>query len=227
VFFSYTPLKDDEVLYRLCAVETVADKLDHRAVHRDRRFSGFRGYYLNTLIKPEIDGWRYDETDRHARQRHDDWFWRIADHRGITQEQFDAQHKTIYRTGRLPQVAVDNGRPLLTDNYILFTRPPDRAYISPTPPEVAVAVKGHHEQWCNLRLQALTVGMAASFHKSGRDYLRVANISGRNVHRQLRFDMPSEEANRWRDELIVALKEVAKQAMQHRKRRSIAGRVKC
>ena len=27
-------------------------------------------------------------------------------------------------------------------------------------------------------------------------YLRVANKTGRNVHRQLRFDMPTEEANK-------------------------------
>ena len=38
VFFSFTPLARGELLYRLCAVETVADKLDHRAVHRDRAF---------------------------------------------------------------------------------------------------------------------------------------------------------------------------------------------
>src|SRR5271157_8582 len=60
VFFSYTPLTKDEVLYRLCAVETVADKLDHRAVYVDRRFSRFRGIYINTLITRRIDGWRYD-----------------------------------------------------------------------------------------------------------------------------------------------------------------------
>ena len=228
VFFSYTPLTNDEVLYRLCAVETVADKLDHRAVYVDRRFSRFRGIYINTLITRRIDGWRYDETDRHPRQRHGDWLWRIADHRGIRQEQFDAEHKTIYRTGRLLRGAVDNGKPRLANNYIVFTTPPDRAHISPNPPEVAVAVKGYHEEWCNRRLQALTVGVAASFLKSGRDYLRVANSSGRNVHRQLRFDMPSEGANRWRDALIVALKEATRQTRRrHSKRMGLPGRAKC
>src|ERR1039458_5151700 len=42
---------------------------------------------------------------------------------------------------------------------------------------------------------------------SGRGYLRVANRSGRNVHRQIHFDMPADEAIAWRDSLIAALKE--------------------
>jgi hypothetical protein len=228
VFFSFTPLTQGEVLYRLCAVETVADKLDHRAVHRDRRFSRFRGLYLNTLIAPEVGGWRYDETDRHLKQRHSDWLWRIADHRGITQEEFDAKYEGIYRSGRIRQVAVDSAKPLLADSYILFTAPPDRAYISPSPPEVAIAVKGRHEEWGNRRLQSLTVLTAAAFLKSGRDYLRVANSSGRNVHRQLRFDVPSDEVAEWRDALISALKAATnRQSRRKRAKKSLPGRAKC
>ena len=228
VFFSFTPLAQGEVLYRLCAVETVADRLDHRAVHRDRRFSRFRGLYLNTLITPEIGDWRYDETDRHPKQRHSDWLWRIADHRGMTQDEFDAKYKVIYRNRRIPQGTVDSAKPFLADNYILFTTPPDRAYISPSPPEVAVAVKGRHEGWCNRRLQSLTVLTASAFLKSGRDYLRVANSSGRNVHRQLRFDMPSDEAGKWRDALIAAVKEATGRTVRRReKRMRLPGRAKC
>ena len=57
------------------------------------------------------------------------------------------KYEAIYRTDRLPSGAEDSGGPLLADNYILFTNPPDRAYISPNPPEVAIAVKGYHEEW--------------------------------------------------------------------------------
>jgi hypothetical protein len=228
VFFSFTPLIQGEVLYRLCAVETVADKLDHRAVHRDRRFSRFRGLYLNTLIAPETGGWRYDETDRHPKQRHNDWLWRIADHRGMTQGEFDTKYNAIYRDERIPHGAADSAKPLLADNFILFTNPPDRAYISPNPPEVAIAVKGQHEEWFNRRLRTLTVGTAAAFLKSGRDYLRVANSSGRNVHRQLRFDMPSNEAGQWRDALIAALKEATnRQPRRRTEKKGLLGRVKC
>ena|SRR5271165_5519350 len=152
----------------------------------------------------------------------------MAEHQGMGKENFDAKFEAIYRTGWLSRAAVESGKPRLANNYIVFTTPPDRAHISPKPPDVAVAVKGYHEEWCNRRLRALTVGMAASFLKSRRDYLRVANISGRNVHRQLRFDMPSEEANRWRNELIVALKEATRQTARHQKKRlSMAGRTKC
>ncbi len=70
-----------------------------------------------------------------------------------------------------------------------------------------IAVKGRHEEWCNRLLQSLTVVTAAAFLKSGRNYLRVANSSGRNVHRQLRFEMPSKEAGKWRDALIDEMKE--------------------
>ena len=61
VFFSFTPLVNDKTLYRLCAVATVDDKVDHRAIHRDRRLSPFRRLYINGLIIPQADGWRYDE----------------------------------------------------------------------------------------------------------------------------------------------------------------------
>ena len=67
VFFSFTSLPNNEILYRLCAVATVDDKVDHRKVHSDRRLRQFRKFYINGLITPEKGGWRYDETDRPLR----------------------------------------------------------------------------------------------------------------------------------------------------------------
>jgi hypothetical protein len=119
VFFSFTPLAKGDVLYRLCAVETVADKLDHTAVYVDKRFSSFRELYLNTLITPENGAWRYDETDRRRDQRHGDWLWRIADHRGIMQERFNAKYAGIYRSGLLPTPMANSAKLRLGDNYIL------------------------------------------------------------------------------------------------------------
>src|ERR1035437_4774055 len=63
VFFSFTSLANEEILYRLCAVATVDDKVDHRAVHRDHRLQQFRDLYINGLINPEKGGWSHDETD--------------------------------------------------------------------------------------------------------------------------------------------------------------------
>jgi len=72
VFFSFTPLTNNETLYRLCAVETVADKLDHRALNHGNDFSPFRHLYINGLITPKDGGWRWDETDRRPQYRRKD-----------------------------------------------------------------------------------------------------------------------------------------------------------
>jgi hypothetical protein len=228
VFFSFTPLVNNEIQYRLCAVATVDEKLDHRAVHHDPRFLQSRPLYINGLITPKNDGWQYDENDRSSSLRHKDWLWRMADHRGITQKSFTEKYESIYRKGWFPDSVVGTPKLLLADNYILFSTLPDRAFISPDPPEVAVAVKGQHEKWTNDKLQAMTVGKAASLAKGGRDYLRVANKSGRNVHRQIRFDMPADEASRWRDDLIAALKKATEDRKTGKPRRPrAAGTPKC
>src|SRR5262249_53219651 len=91
-----------------------------------------------------------------------------------------------------------------------FSTNEPHSYISPNPPEVAIARKGEHEKWSHKALQSRTVGTASRFHHSGRDYLRVVNKSGRNVHRHVRFLMPTDEAVIWRAELIRALKQATK-----------------
>jgi len=228
VFFSFTPVTNDEILYRLCAIATVDDKLDHRDLHRDHRFSQFRQLYINGLITPENDGWRYDETDRRSSQGHKDWLWRMADHRGITQGQFNKQYAEIYRDGWFPDSAVVSRKLPLADNYVVFSTGPDRGFISSDPPEVAMAVKGQREKWTDRKLQEITVGKAASLAKGGRDYLRVANKSGRNVHRQIRFERPADQASGWRDELIAALKEATEGRKRRKaKRPRVAGTAKC
>jgi len=224
VFFSFTTLANDEILYRLCAVATVDDKVDHRAVYHDPRLQEFQHLYINGLIIPGKGGWSHDETDRRASQRHENWLWRMADHRGIKKETFNVKYEKVYRDGWFSEGAVIP----LGGNYVMFSPPPDRAFISPDPPEVAIAVKGEHEKWSDQKLRALTVGKAAALHSSGRDYLRIANKSGRNVHRQIRFVMPADEASRWRDDLIAALREAAEGRKRRKTKRARAfGRAKC
>lgn len=205
-FFSFTSLPNKEVLYRLCAVTTVVDKVDHRVVDRDPCLSPFRHLYINALIRPEKDGWRYDETDRRPKLRHADWLWRIADHRGMRRQSFEAKYAQIYRDEWFSEHTVVEGEIRLARNYVLFSTAPDETYISPAPPEVAIAVKGNHEDWSNLGLRSLTVDVAAKWLRSGRSYLRVKNKSGRNVHRQIHFDMPAEQAEKWRADLMAALR---------------------
>jgi hypothetical protein len=205
-FFSFTSLQDGHVLYRLCGVTTVIGKIDVRALHSENDFATFRHLYINSVIRPDLEGWRYDETDRPASQRHGDWLWRISDHRGLKQEIFNKRYEQIYRSGFLPESSLANGDLTLAQNYVVFSTGMPNGYISGNPPEVAIARKGAHEKWSDKTLRSLTVGTAARFLTSKRSYLRVVNKSGRNVHRHIRFMMPSDEAVEWRDELIRALK---------------------
>ena len=198
-------MRGGQVLYRVCAVTTVQEKLDVRAVYSDKRFAGFRKLYINRLIRPSKNGWRYDESDRAKSQRHEDWLWRISEHRGLSQKRFKEEYAHVYRDEWFANSALNNGDLTLAKNYVLFSSGADDSYICTNPQEVAQAYKPNHEVWSNEPLRALTVGTAAAWLNSRRDYLRVENSSGRNVHRHIRFNMPSDEAIAWRQKLITAL----------------------
>lgn len=209
-FFSFTEMTGGDVLYRLCGVTNVVEKVDVRALHLERRFARFRSLYVNSVIRADKDGWHYDESDRPVSQRHGDWLWRIAEHDGLTQTRFDKRYQRVYEQERFDCAPATDGDVMLAKNYVVFSTEGPLAYISPNPPEVAIARKREHEEWSHKALQSLTVGTASRFHRSGRDYLRVVNKSGRNVHRHIRFVMPTSEAVAWRDELIRALKRATK-----------------
>jgi hypothetical protein len=170
--------------------------LDRRFVYSDIRFSEHRGLYVNVLIKPQMEGWQYDESDREKKARHPDWLWRIAVHR--SKDSFQSErHRKIYQAGRF-----ENDYIRLGENYVVFSTASDETYISPDPPEVAISQEGQHEQWTNQRLRTLTVESAAALLANHRNYLRTVNSSGRNLHRQIRFDMPLGQASEWRYALI-------------------------
>jgi hypothetical protein len=227
VFFSFTPLTHNEILYRLCAVATVDDKIDHRAIHYDRRLRRFKHLYINSLITPENGVWHYDENDRRESQRHKDWVWRIADHQNFKKEAFIEKYQKTYPEGWFLDSAVVSSELPLASNYIVFSAQPDRTFISQDPPEVAIAEKGkgENEKWSDKKLQALTVGEAAAY--KGRDYLRTAKNSGGYVHRQIRFEMPAGKAKIWRDELIKALMEAEGPKKHKTKRVRTVGSAKC
>lgn len=204
VFFSFTPESKDRFVYRLCAVTTADDKVDHRAVYRSSTLRNKR--YINGLIRPQKGGWRYDETDRPQSARHGDWLWRMADHRGFTRRDFEARYRKFYDIEWFSERDLNPGKLKLGNNYIVFSDHAERTFISASPPIVATAKKGNHEVWNNAELRRLTVGLASRLLKNQRGYLRVANSSGRNVHRQIRFEMEPDEAIKWRASLISALK---------------------
>lgn len=198
VFFSFTPAPERRILYRLCGVASVSDKVDHRAIHNDLRFEPFRHLYINGLIVPKNSGWFHDESDRRTSHRHRDWLWRIADKGGLTSEAFRTTHATIYEEDWFSDGAVPLGR-----NYVVFSCRPDETLIVPHPPTVAVATNGQLEVWTNPDLRALTLDTAARCRLRGRS-LRTKNPF--RPHRQIRFDLPADEASRWRDELFEVLR---------------------
>ena len=168
---------------------------------------------LMFLIRPYKGGWRYDETDRPRSVRHSDWLWRIADHQSLTRKAFEGHHRKIYAVEWFSNQHINATGFNLGNNYISFSGDAGRTFISPRPPIVATAKKGEHEVWNNAELKRLTVDASRSL-KSRRDYLRVANSSGRNVHRQIRFEMEPHEAIKWRASLISALKHATRLAPQ-------------
>src|SRR5579862_7511736 len=85
VFFSFRKFKrtgDSE--YRLCALATVDRKTSQIDLWKDQNLEIYRKYF-NLLIRPsgsENDGWEHFEPTLEGSRLHDDWLWRIAEHRG-------------------------------------------------------------------------------------------------------------------------------------------------
>jgi hypothetical protein len=195
VFFAFT--KDrGTTRYRTSAVATVSDKLDRRSVFQDTRFHGKN--YINILIRPDGNGWVYDETDRHKGDRHTDWLWRIAAHRATGQQEFDERNTGIRTTGRFTDDDVK-----IATNYVVFSDRADETYISPNPPLAAIAENGVHETWVSENLKRLTVDVAARLHPGQRNFLR--STGSGYVHRQLTFRLPTDRAVAWRQSLMTAL----------------------
>jgi len=83
------------------------------------RFTGHRDLYINALIALDGDRWRHNDDDRPKEHRHDDWLWRIADHRGMTHATFDQQFNSIYQRGWFSEA--DVGRTVrMGQSYILI-----------------------------------------------------------------------------------------------------------
>lgn len=199
VFLAFT--KEREIIrYKMSAVATVLEKLDRRSVVHDSRFQGKT--YINLLIRPDGNGWKYDEDDRHKGDRHSDWLWRLSEHGPTGKKQFNAQNKDIRETGHFADSDVS-----VAKDYIVFSQRPDETYISPNPPLVALAGKGEHEKWVSNELARLTVDKAAGLHPNGRNFLR--STSQAYVHRQLTFRMRADEVSEWRNSLISTLQQAS------------------
>jgi hypothetical protein len=204
VFFPFTK-KGEDIHYRISAVATVQEKLDHRAAFTDARLIGRS--YINTMIRPQNGIWNYSESDRPGRDRHaKDWLWRICDHAGFRTTEFRERYKKFYKSGVFSDLDVSEGRVRLARNYVLFSDQVDETFIVPDPPYVAKAKARVSEQWTNPCLHKLIMDKAAE--RGARGYLRIANPTNRNVHRQIYFKLGTHEALRWRADLIATLRKL-------------------
>jgi hypothetical protein len=186
----------------MSAVATVEAKLDHRTAFTDRLKTA---KYINTLIRPDNGRWTYDESDRRKEARHENWFWRIADQQRLSGKRFMQRYAPVYGAKGFNDADVASRATPLAGNYILFSHNPDETCVAAVLLDVAIAVKGEHEQWRHKRLQELTVKVAKE--RGERDYLRTG---GRGyVHPPIRFTMPTDEAKNWRAKLIAALANTA------------------
>lgn len=201
VFFSFSTLDDEQVRYRLCAVATVEEKLDHRAAFRDARLKDHP--YINTMIRPRDGKWHFDETNRPKEHVHGDWLWRMCDLRGLTQPVFKAKYAQFYKDQYFTDDDVAARRVRFARNYVLFSARADETFIAPKPPKIAVARKCKSENWTNEELRKLILGTAEAY--GGRGCLRVTNPTNCNVHRHIHFRMDTEKAIAWRAEVIRAL----------------------
>jgi hypothetical protein len=128
VFFSFTTLNDEQVRYRLCAVATAEEKLDHRAAFRDARLKDHP--YVNTMIRPRDGKWHFDETDRPKKHVHGNWLWRMCDLRALTQPVFNTKYAQFYKDGHFTDNDAAVGRVKFARNYILFSGNPRDFHLS-------------------------------------------------------------------------------------------------
>ena len=204
VFISFTEGLKKQITYRLCAVATVAEKIEHTRVGQDQRFSSNR--YINVLIRRQNGYWIHDEDDRPSSAQHSDWLWRIAQHeRSEKKKNFKERYQSVYEQNRFQ----DRQAVQSAGNYVVFSTNDEETFISNNPPLVALASKSgktaelRRECWSNKELKDLTVSMG-----TGRGYLRTGNSSGPN-HPPIRMLMNIADVLRWRKKLIEALKEAS------------------
>ncbi len=192
MFVSFTQAAG-KILYRLCAVATVGQKLDHRYVMEQATLKGRA--YINVLIEPDPqrEKWIHSEGDRRHGARHKDWLWRITDHNRIGQKTFNRELSAVYAQGWFSNATTICGKPLrMANNYVVFAN----TFIPKNPPVVAHATKGSHETWTNKGLRDAIFRSAA---KGTRKNIRTTNPS--IAHPHIRWSLEPATAKDWEEPL--------------------------
>jgi len=101
--------------------------------------------YLNLLVRPKARGWEHFEPGLPLNEWHDDWLWRVCDHKGSRKHEFVLAGKN-HKAGEPLRVA--GLRRSFARNYVVFSADPSRSAIFQSPPIVAELEPGSHfEKW--------------------------------------------------------------------------------
>jgi hypothetical protein len=209
VFFSFCKLEDTgESEYRLCALATVKHKVRQTDLWQKKDLRIYRKYF-NLLVRPSrlIRGsWDHFEPTLGGQQLHNDWLWRIADHRGLRKKDFEP----LQETNRFENGAAIRGRALaIAQNYVIFSSDPNETYILSKPPVIAWHSRGKPgEEWNTDKfsqgVRRITLDVAARANGRSRS-LRIKN--SQRAHRHIVFELPKLDADRWRAEFLILMRD--------------------
>jgi hypothetical protein len=115
-FFGFRE-KEWGIEYYFSAYATVWRKLCPTDIWRDPGPAVYQ-HYLNLLVRPEGDGFRWHESNPNKQEWHRDWLWRMAQRSGARGRDYDEIHGAgVFYSG----LTDSKGRRVqIAENYILF-----------------------------------------------------------------------------------------------------------
>ncbi len=206
IFFSFSP-DSTGVVYRLSAVATVEQKIQHSAIFFDPAFGVYRKYF-NLLVRPNHSQnreWIHHEP--YTAEPHLDWLNRLAVYRKYSKDALKAQSAT----GRVRVGQSIGGTPFVFgNNYVLFSQKPEHTLVLKEPPIVAHAEPPRSEQWRRDKLSKAiwrkTFGELRQHKPTCRRTLRL-NKTQHPHSPPARWEVDDESSRQWRSEMINYLLE--------------------
>jgi len=179
------------VEYHFSGYATVWRKISQTDIWRDPGLAVYRRY-LNLLVRPDGDAFRWHESNPNKREWHGDWLWRIAKRCGARKADYDDMHKA----GDLPPHVQ------LAENYVLFHPQAPLTFILAEPCLVGRYEKAwgaREEEWLGGdpadAIRALTIERSPHHRR-----LRTSNVQRSHPH----ITVPLDVAD-WREEAYRTL----------------------
>lgn len=197
-FFAFRN-QESGMAYYFSGYATVWQKVRQTDIWRDRRLAVHRRY-LNLLVRPDGDAFRWHESNPNRQRWHRDWLWRIAKRSGARTADYDE----IQKVGVLrPGLTDSNGRQVeVAENYVLFHPQEPLTYILAEPYLVGryqKAWRAREEEWVRSdpadAIRALTIGRSPHPRR-----LRTTNAQRPHRH----ITVPMDVAD-WRQEAYGTL----------------------